>query len=1798
MILSKGMEDAGVPVEVQVTREWPSADLLSKQDALVIYADGWGAHPANGHVAELKKFMDAGGGLTVIHWATGLGSPEAGNKKKDQRVDPVRRQWRNLVGADFEPWHSVSRFWDASFEKLPDHPVTRGVPPFVVHDECYFHLRCDDPEHAHVTPLHGAVPPVSIIHPGRAMDSGSVSAVEAVKKGEEQYCAWGFERPDGGRAFGFTGGHTHWNWGRDELRMLILNGIYWCAGGEVPGSGFHTQRPRTEEMLEHLKGNPGWTPEALQIALDRAGNGELIKWGRYGGGPLPFGKVQAKPGGGGPGLVVEGEKMKVVKQAGTSLVQAMSSFGADVWSGNAQLWWRDGKPGDVLELEFLVEKEGKYEVHLAGTKAVDYGVHSLLLNGEPLAKPVDFYQPTGVSHTGDLKLGVAALKKGANRFQIGIEGANPKAVKNYMFGIDYLRLIEVKGTQTLFDGTSLKGWEGDPKYWSVEEGALVGRISEGKTLGHNEFLWWEGEVHDFELLMKCRIAGHATANSGVQIRSEKRADGQAAGYQADFDDGKEWFGRIYDEHGRALLAERGVKVVIDEGGERQATSFRKADEYRAVAKKEGWNEYVIRALGPRIQTWINGELASDLTDRQLGQHDYSGKVAIQLHSGPGPVKVEFKDLVLLDLGKTKQPKASGSGRLLRSGIVPEGRNLGFEDGTLKGWKVEGEVWKGGPVEGDTVTPRRPGQASKHDGEFWVGGYERTRTDKGQGVLTSDAFKVTHPWGSFLVGGGPNPETRVELVEAASGKVFFAARGKQLEDMDVAVAELKGQLGKEIRVRVVDESSGAWGHINYDDFRFHEKRPSGHRAGAALVRHSNPLLGHLVPNPGEHENQTVGGMMVPKGFKVDLIAQEPELTQPIAFTFDERGRVWVVEAHSYPARQPKGKGKDRIVILEDGDHDGSFEKRTVFAKGLNLVSGIEVGFGGVWVGAAPELLFIADKNGDDVPDGDPAVLLDGWGLQDTHETLNSFTWGPDGWLYGNQGVFCHSRIGKPRTAELDRTEMRAGVWRYHPTRHEFEVFAHGCSNQWGIDFNERGHMFITHCRSAWGGGPTTFVVQNGHYWNQSNSGHAPFVAAGKAGWNPGGGTVFRNFLPSSARYGHGEGGAGKAGSRALYGGHSHVGTMIYLGDNWPEEYRDHLFTHNLHGRQMNQQINKRLGSGYETVHAGYDQLYVADTRFMGVELKYGPDGAVYMIDWQDQQHCHSANVAVWDRTDGGMYRMSWEETYEPEKVDLGKATSEELVGRLFDRNEWYSRMARRLLQERGDKEVVRKLQDDLLTAQGSHHVLRAAWALHSMGAEVPRSLLAHQNEHVRAWAIRLRAQAGALPMKEALDLCANDDSGLVRLALASAMNSLEPEDCWKVAEALAKRSEDKSDIYLPKMIWFGLGPLAWADPERGARLAATTELDMLADSIVWYLTGSAQGRDALVNYLLNANTERLSRHLNLMASSISSTQQLPAPGGWTKLVGRRAADNSAAFDRLGALFGDEEVAQRMAKTLADQAASLVQRKEAFAFLSGRNNPKLSAVYLSLLEEEAFRAEVIPLLGRYNSEEVASALLTMFPTLEGRDRLNALNAFSSQPVLAGAYLNSIKKSGKKAQSGLTALHLRQMRALNERPVNELLDGLWGKLNESSADAVAAFAKYRKIVQAAKASDVAAGKEVYATLCAVCHVRDGEGGALGPDLSGSWRNGSDYFLESIVDPNAVIGENFQLNIVTRKDGTVVSGMPAAETEKELSIQTLTEVVAIPKDSIKTRQVLPQSMMPAGLLDALTAKQVGDLIRYLTAE
>ncbi|MEZ0386833.1 MAG: PVC-type heme-binding CxxCH protein, partial [Verrucomicrobium sp.] len=1185
----------------------------------------------------------------------------------------------------------------------------------------------------------------------------------------------------------------------------------------------------------------------------------------------------------------------------------------------------------------------------------------------------------------------------------------------------------------------------------------------------------------------------------------------------------------------------------------------------------------------------------------------------------GGVNGQRAKLKPADAAKPAAVPAAGLLAPSTASIKPLGKdgqplNLGFETRTLQDWTAEGSAWEGQPVKGDTVILRKRGQ-SNHTGEYWMGGYEKVG-DKGIGRLTSASFKVTQPWASFLVGAGKDAKVvRVEIVDASSGDVLHSASGIEQENMRREIVDLRTHAGRDIFVRLVDEDTRGWGHLNFDDFVFHDKEPvltappKPPATGLAARQKESPVLRHLVANPAKatavksaSAQKLVTGMMVTPGFQAQLIAAEPEVRQPIAFAFDERGRLWVAEAYSYPTRQPEGQGKDRIVILEDETGDGTFQKRTVFVEGLNLVSGLEVGFGGVWVGAAPELIFIP-RDAQDRP-GKAQVLLDGWGFQDTHETLNSFSWGPDGWLYGNQGVFTHSRIGRPGTPEAQRIELRSGVWRYHPIRHQFEIFASGGSNQWGLDFNENGHLFMTHCRSFWGGGGTTHVIRNGHFWNQANSGYAPFISSSGPDFAP----DLRNYLPASAKYDSGEGGAGKPGSTAIYGGHSHVGTLIYLGDNWPDAYRNHLFTHNLHGHQMNHQVNERQRSGYETKHAGFDLIFSPDPTYMAVDLQTGPDGAVYVIDWSDTQECHNPAEEKWDRSNGRVYRISWAENYRPAKVDLGTKSDLELAQLHTHRNDWYSRMARNLLQDRAGRQSIDSKAVDLLKQQAGGEevprVLRALWTLHVIGA-LDRAQLEgfarHSSDVVRSWAVQLateRAGENLLSGESLMKLAQTDPSPTVRLAVASALPTLPPAQIWPLAEALAGHGEDREDRFLPRMIWFGLGPVVHDDWDRALRLAETSPLPSLGNSIRWQMSRDAAGREAFVASLAAKPDEVASMNLRLLAFGLKDEASAPMPKAWPQ-VQARLAQTGGTVDQLAALFGDKAVLARMRDLLADGSQPQAKRQMAFDVLKRSNDPLATPIFAGLLDADAFRSAVIPLLARSSDPATAEALLKRFEKLEVTDRGAALGVLTSRPQLALPLLEAAQRKEFKREY-LTALQVRQMRSLKDARVDQLLDASWGKVNESSEAAKGSILRLKKAYSAAPlwAYNPGAGRQTFNQLCAVCHAYDGAGGKLGPDLGGSWRNGIDYFLENIIDPNAVVGDNFQLHVVTKKDGAVLSGVQEQESATSMTLRTITEAVVIPKAEVASQQKMPQSLMPPGLLEALPERQAIELLKFLTSK
>lgn len=527
------------------------------------------------------------------------------------------------------------------------------------------------------------------------------------------------------------------------------------------------------------------------------------------------------------------------------------------------------------------------------------------------------------------------------------------------------------------------------------------------------------------------------------------------------------------------------------------------------------------------------------------------------------------------------------------------------------------------------------------------------------------------------------------------------------------------------------------------------------------------------------------MQVPAGFEVRLFAGEPDVMQPIGFCLDDRSRLWVAEAYNYP-RHGTASG-DRIVILEDRDGDGRHDTRTVFFDGLNYVTGIEVGFGGAWVMSPPYFYFIPDRDGDDRPDGPPELLLDGFGNHaNAHNLANGFAWGPDGWLYGTHGRTNWSLIGKPGTPDSQRVRFDGGVYRYHPVRHVWEPYADGTTNPWGIDWNDFGHAFVCNCVN-----PHLFqVLQGAHYepWRGRKSSQYAYQRIDTI-------ADHLHFVGLSNI----RSGIGSAEEDLAGGGHAHCGTMIYLGDSLPEKYRNTLFTNNIHGRRINNDIPRRHGSGYRASH-GLDLLRSQDPWFMGVTLAYGPAGEIYASDWSDTGECHSTRNTR--RHTGRIYRLSYG-THQLPRSDLPQRSAAELAELQLHKNDWFVRHARRLLQEQtaaGDDMtgVKVRLREMYADEADVPRKLRALWALHVInGLDEPFlfGAMNHPSEDIRSWAVTLLCEDNTpspAVLRRFVRLASSGDSPLVRLSLASALQRLPPADRWDLARALASRGEDEVD----------------------------------------------------------------------------------------------------------------------------------------------------------------------------------------------------------------------------------------------------------------------------------------------------------------------------------------------------------------------------------------------------------------------
>ena len=941
-------------------------------------------------------------------------------------------------------------------------------------------------------------------------------------------------------------------------------------------------------------------------------------------------------------------------------------------------------------------------------------------------------------------------------------------------------------------------------------------------------------------------------------------------------------------------------------------------------------------------------------------------------------------------------------------------------------------------------------------------------------------------------------------------------------------------------------------------------------------------------------EAIARMTVPEGFRVELVASEPDLVNPVAMTFDERGRIWVTESLEYP-RKDAGPGRDRVKVLEDRDGDGKAETFTVFAEGLNIPSGIAVGHGGVWVANAPDILFFRDTDGDGKAD-QREVIVTGFGRADTHELPNSLTWGPDGWLYGWNGVFNPAKV-----AHRGKTyEFTCAIFRIHPRTRDFELFCEGTSNPWGIAWDQDGSAFASACviDHLW------HLTETGYYHRQGGP-YPPYT------WK----------IDSIVQHRH---------QQAAY-----CGIHFFDSDAYPPAYRERLFMGNVHGNAVNVDRLERNGSTY-VGHAGPDFLAANDAWFMPVVQKTGPDGSLYILDWYDRYHCYQdarRDPDGIDRLKGRLYRVRYKDSPRAPGFDLASEPDEQLIGRLASPNVFYRDLAQRLLAERNHPAANAALEalvlDDTAGRKARMHALWARVGAGPLETVFLGRLLAHSDPAFRAWGVRVAGNMHRVDptILERIEALAGDRSPDVQLQVAIAARKLESTRALPLLLDVLAHAGD--DPLIPRIVWQNLHPLL---EEQGPELAGLIEqpayrgqraiVRILPRAVDRLLGRRQRDRDpapvvALVKSLLSASDDAsvlaTRQAFETLASRLHSGEitgpALEAYRGGLEPIIRPilAGPDDAPFAleavALAVAWKDGEAITRARRSFERPDLAPDRRLQALeALVAAGHGPILDAAVSVVADRKAgpteFRGQVLAALGPLDSPRLAALVLDRYPDLASRLQSRAVEVLTERTAWSRALLDAIAAGRVPAD----ALNLNQIRKLQSSKNAALVAQVRARYGTVRAGRSAAreqvVARMRALLRTTPANPQA-GAEVFKKLCAQCHKIYGEGQDVGPDITRNGRGSFEQLLSNVFDPSLVIGSGYQATTVATADGRVLTGLLAEDSPARIVLKMQGgNLETIARDDVEEIKLSTLSLMPEELETQLTEQELRDLFAFLVLD
>ena len=921
--------------------------------------------------------------------------------------------------------------------------------------------------------------------------------------------------------------------------------------------------------------------------------------------------------------------------------------------------------------------------------------------------------------------------------------------------------------------------------------------------------------------------------------------------------------------------------------------------------------------------------------------------------------------------------------------------------------------------------------------------------------------------------------------------------------------------------------------------------------------------------------------VAEGFEVNLFAADPLVAKPTQMNFDARGRLWISTSSIYPMVVPGEIPNDRIVILEDTDGDGKADKSTVFAEGLHIPTGIEPGDGGCYVANSTELIHLRDTDGDGKAD-QRRVILSGFGTEDTHHILHTFRWGPDGALYFNQSIYIHSHIETPNGT---RRLGGGGIWRFKPASLDLEVFCKGMCNPWGHEFDRWGNSFGT---DGAGGDGIHYLIPGFTY---------PHF--------PSGDKSFPGLNPGQPKY---------------------CANEVISGRHFPEEWQGSIITNDFRANRVVRFAISDDGSGFSSKLMP-DLITSTDRAFRPIDVRLGPDGALYIADWYNPIINHGEvgfRDPRRDKTHGRIWRVTAKGRPLVAKPKLVDASLPELLEQLKAPEAWTRHFAKRVLADRDPKEVSVALAAWTKTLTDDHDRLEALWASQTIGAVdivLLKELLRAKDWNARAAATRALARSSLPDALALLEVQVGDDHPRVRLEAVRALKLLSDPRAIEVATRVLDKPMDR---FLDHALWLTANELkdswlpAYQDKKIGfdgnpahegfalKSVKSPLALKALADQVKAGWQSMETRLNALNLLAATAGPEELTSLFTgtfppdmqpriLAAIARCTRERGVKPGGDLTKVRRWFGDASdatateamllAGLWKLDALRPDLEKLAGDGRRAAVDALALLGGPAATAFLKdlGSSDKPLRLKQLGVIGLAAIDIkEAAPL---------APAVLT-------GDCTDVFTAFLLRKGGAEAMLGVLEP--KKLSPDSARLGLRAMYAagLQEPALRDLLNSVVGLTARGKN--VTAVQLSQWAAQVREKGDAARGEAVFRRKelsCFQCHAIGGAGGQVGPDFMSLGASAPvDYLVESILVPDAKQKEGFVSMQVLTKSGDILSGVRVRQDSKELVLRdAVRDEIIIPADKIELKKEIG-SIMPAGLADLLTDGEFLDLVRFLS--